>query len=135
MTHLQFTALLCMYGVVIALSFAAEKFDLLPSHVSRAKPNRLEILKRKPRVYFWLLGLTVAIGGCCEIAGFVGMFFFWHYAPLLFACGVACRALLFQSFCWSVQSGLEHMFNELEFLVIGVILALVFLGPAGQFFI
>jgi hypothetical protein len=134
MTQQQFIALLCVYGIVVILAFVTEKFTPLPVHVSSAKPNRAEILKRKPKAYLGLFALTAALVIGCTIIGFVGMFFFWHVAPWIFACGVAGQILLFPAVFWSVQSGLVHRLNELELLLDGVILILVFFGPARQLF-
>lgn len=134
MTRQHFIILLLVYGAVVFLGVMAGKVSRLPDQVQSAKPNRMEILKQRSRIYVGLFAITSILVVICGIVGFLGMFFFWRFAPWIFGLGVFVKTLFFRTVFWKVQSGLEHMFNELELLLDGVVLTLVFFGPAKQLF-
>ena len=134
MTQKQFFMVLCCYGLVVILGFVAEKFGSLPDHVISAKPNRMDILSRKSKFYLGVFTLTNVLVIGCGVTGFIGMFFLWRFAPWLFVAGIAGKVMLFRTTFWKVRSGLEDMFSEIELLLDGVILTLVFFGPARHFF-
>lgn len=134
MTQAQFIALLCVYVIVVVLTFVADRFTQVPEHVVSAKPNRQEILGRKSKLYIGVFTIVNALVIGCGVVAVIGMFFFWHIAPWLFAGSVAARIFLFATLFWKVRSGLEDMLNEIELLLDGVILTLVFFGPARHLF-
>ncbi|MBI3850479.1 MAG: hypothetical protein HY298_09465 [Verrucomicrobia bacterium] len=134
MTQQQFNVLLCVYALVVTLGFVVGKFVLLPDHVVSAKPNRMDILRGKSKFYLavFTLANTLVIG--CGVVGFIGMFFLWQFAPWLFAGSITGKIFLFPTTFWNVRSGLDHMVNEIELLLDGIILTLVFFGPARNLF-
>ena len=135
MTHSQFIGLLCVYGITYILSEIAEKCVSLPQHVIAAKPNLIKNLKLKSKFYLACFLLVTVVVAACGIIGFVGMLFFWPTAPWIFGCGVVGKILLSRIVsAVIIQGGVKHMFNEIELLLNGVILTLIFFGPAKQLF-
>jgi len=134
MTYQQLILILCGYALVVAGGFLVGKIVPLPDHVERAKPNRKEILAQKSKLYLGVFTITSCLVVGAGIVGFIGLFFRWHLAPWIFAGSLAGKILLFPSVFWKVRSGLEDMFSDLELLLDGVILTLVFFGPARPLF-
>ena len=68
--------------------------------------------------------------------GFIGMFFLWHVAPYLFAAAIFFKVFL--SPCvtkfWEITNVWEMMCSHTEHILDGVILMLVFFGPARHLF-
>jgi hypothetical protein len=134
MTRQQFNVLLYVYALVVTLGFVVGKFVLLPDHVVSAKPNRMDILRRKSKFYLGVFTLTNTLVIGCGAVGFIGMFFLWQFTPWLFAGSIAGKIFLFPTTFWKVRSGLDDMLSEIELLLDGVILTLVFFGLARHLF-
>lgn len=77
-------------------------------------------------VYFGAILLTVV--------GYLGLFLFWRPARYMFLCGVILQALCEYSARWSVTNSYENVVDTIEVLFNGVLLALIFCGPAKEFF-
>ena len=131
MTYKQFILLLCLYACLVGGGPAAEKFLALPRE---AKPNRNDLFGQRSKLFLATYVTTNGLLIGCGIVGFVGMFFRWNLAPWLFALGIACKNLVGPYFNWTVRSSWEQMCDNLELLLDGAILTLVFFGPARHLF-
>jgi hypothetical protein len=134
MSRPQFIALLSGYALVDVVHILSGKYVRLPDHVERAKANREEILRGKPGLHLKFLFALSTFLLVAFFIGIVGMFFFLRIAPWLFGVGVIGMAVFHPKKIWIINNGWEHALNDLESLFAGVILALVFFGPAQHLF-
>ena len=134
-THIQFIVILCVYVIIIVLSVIAEECVSLPEDARAAKPNLRKNFKFKSKANLAVFFFTSVFVVSCGIIGFIGMLFFWPAAPWIFGYGVVGRILLTRIVAEViVEGGLKHMFYEVELLLEGVIITLIFFGPARQLF-
>ena len=127
----HFILLLCVYGFVVILDLVASK-----SRQEHAAALNFEaILKSKPRNYLWLMVLALGLIMVSGLIGFIGLFLFWHLAPWIFAFAMIGK-IAFQDELSPLKStsALRRAVDVLEFLFEGIILVLVFVGPARRWF-
>jgi hypothetical protein len=133
MTRQAFILLLCVYGLVVVAGFVADKFILMPDRRGSTERNLMEIFRRKPALVPLVVFFTAPIF-VCSIIGYVGLFFFWRMAPWIFAFGTIGRILLNFKLAQKSPNDLQSVLNVLELILVGFILALVFVGPVNRFF-
>ena len=134
MTHQQFIAVLCVYALAVVFGFVAAKHERLPKDVPDDKVYKEAILRQKSKLYIAVYGITAALILSCLAVGFVGMLFLWPVAPWLFALSVAGDILFYPRLGWRFKSELESKLSELQMVMAGVIVTLVFFGPARYLF-
>jgi hypothetical protein len=83
-------------------------------------------------VTFLIIGISCLLAG---VVGFVGMFFFWPQAPFIYFSGVASK-ILFSPLLpvKNPRTVWENMCGEIELFLDGLLMALVFFGPAKNLF-
>lgn len=69
------------------------------------------------------------------IVGYIGLFLFWRPSRYIFLFAIAFQLLFPFSARWRVANSYVGFFNEVELFFNGMILALIFWGPANRFFI
>ena len=112
----------------------AEKKIPLSLEVEKVKLNTDEIVKKKGKIWALAFVFSFSTIVICGLAGFIGMFFLWPPAPCLFSIYVAAPILASSLLSHTVQSGIEELFGHLETFLEGVILTLIFFGPAKDLF-
>jgi hypothetical protein len=134
MNRTQFIELLCAYGLLVLLCLLAKKCVRLPEHVERAKPEKLNILGGKSKLYYIFMLCAIGLVSSSNLVGFLGMFLFWKAAPWIFGFGIIGRFVFHPKAVWSVCSGWEDTFIGLETLLGGIIIALTLFGSARHLF-
>jgi hypothetical protein len=139
MTYLEFIAVLCFYGIIIALTAVASRFAVVPAEISEAKSKSEEMFRKKLRsspttMITAIVSTVVELG--FGVVGFIGMFFLWHFAPYIFAAAIFYKVFLSPCFdsSWFVENQWQMMLYHIEFILDGVILMLVFFGPGKHLF-
>jgi hypothetical protein len=120
----------------VFLNFLAGRFAQPVAEITNAKSKSEEIFKRKikPHPIPVIIGNGFILG--CGLVGFIGMFFLWYIAPFLFAVSIVGKHFSgpYLQVFWSIKNGWETLLGSLELFMDGVILTLVFFGPARPLF-
>jgi hypothetical protein len=83
----------------------------------------------------WAIWLVFGVFAWAGVAGLIGMFFLWRPGCFLFLAGVCARVLFpLTLVSWQTKSMWVGLFGELQLLLDGLIIALVFFGPAKALF-
>lgn len=69
------------------------------------------------------------------VVGYIGLLLFWRPSRYIFFSAIALQLLFPFSARWSVANSYVSFINSVELLFNGMILALIFWGPASRFFI
>lgn len=130
MTKKQLRWILCVYCIIVAGSFTVGYLteSMAPENIPRLAPGWL--------ISFPLMAMVIcALMLFAGLAGLIGMFCCWGPSRYLFLAGVMSQIFLLPLFAlWTVYTGWQEMFGELELLLDGVILTLCFWGPAKHLF-
>jgi hypothetical protein len=138
MTRNAFRLLLLFYILLFILGtiniFMIEGKFIPSDIIERAKKAEFIFMDDTPFVIqviiVAIMGLTILTG----FVGFLGMLFFWSKSRYLFALAIILRILLTFSEKWGVSSSLNSFLGEFVTLLDGIIICLIFWGPAKSLF-
>jgi len=133
MSKKQFRWLLTGYIVVVIMTILTDYWtaSLVPDTVKQLEPSTP--IQSLPLRLLMLAFILCLLGAA--LVGIFGMFFFWAPARYVYLVGVLLKILLSPILAvWSVDTGWETLFVELELFLDGVILTLCILGPAKDLF-
>ena len=138
MSYRNFIILLITYLLIVLGTMLCERFGYLPPEAAKVKPRIREDLDRERRGEFHAIGLTNVLILIIGLAGFVGLFFLWPPARWLFGASILANIVIGKIFSFPryvVRSPVAEVFVELEFFLGGVIVSLIFFGPARTLFL
>jgi len=133
MTYIPFALLLTAYVILVASDYIA---GALPIHPDRVRIDAVkEHLTNRPKLFVAIYGIASSIFIILFISGLIGLYFLWAFAPYLFLAG------LIGKFADSIvipvkneRNQLERILEEIQFLLEGFLLAILFFGPAKHLF-
>jgi hypothetical protein len=133
MKRRTFRLIVCAYFLLVAAGIICGEF------ISSVVPP--EILKSVP-INFPESNIIVILGFCmfgaiilAGIVGVIGLFFFWPPSRYIYLAAVLSGIILEPVMRpWYIHTGWTEIFGGLEGLLSGVIITLVFLGPARNLF-
>jgi len=137
MSYFELLELLFCYTIVVVINVVAASVIDIPKKGLSADQEMDKMIKSE----LTSIGafMRISIGGVLvfllSVIGFVGMLCLWHLAPFIFCAGVIGRILLTPLLA-SVYSmhWVTYMSAEIVSVFEGVILALIFFGPARHLF-
>ena len=134
MSEIHFHAILLAYAALIALNVMLGSLPLYGGTVRRDLVR--EYLRSRPRARslpFLIVGVLIIASG---LVGYVGMFFFWSPAPIIFTAATVSKQVLFPVFLpvSNRKSEWEGACSSIEHMLDGFIAAITILGPARNLF-
>jgi len=133
-TSTQFRWLLATYALVVILTVASDFWtgSAIPIEVQQLE-NALPTQSMPLLLLLLAFLVSVVLAG---LVGFIGLFCLWSPARYIFLVGVLFKIVSLPLLAsWTVTTGWESLFGELELLLDGVILTLCILGPAKELFL
>jgi len=129
MQRKHFIFILIAYIVVIiggGVSVSLTRF-LIPSAVVEIEEMD------EPSLSVLIIGPIIILGA---VVGLIGMLCFWRPAIYIFTAAVIAKIILSPILgTWKAVASWETVFGELEILLDGIIITLIFFGPAKNLFI
>jgi hypothetical protein len=136
MTYTQFLILLCVFALNGLLSNLVGEFVPLPDSAKAVKMDWKKYLKNKSKVYLAIFMFVNVFIVLTWFIGFIGMAFLWHLAPWIFACAEASSLIFSQLVApLVIETVWKIALSGMQMLLTGVILTLIFFGPAGHCFL
>lgn len=106
--------------------------SVVPDVVKKLEPSGPA---QSPLPVLLLFPLLIGVLGA-GLVGFIGMFCFWSPARHIYLIAVLMKILVTPLMtAWSVHTGWESLFGEMELFLDGIILTLCIVGPAKELFI
>lgn len=102
MSHFEFVILLLIYLSLVSASFFTPNGGL--------KEKDFDWLKGLDKRYFLLVVVLISIAICVGLVGYVGLYFLWPKAPMLFFSVVGVR-ILFDYFVFDEPSSKARLFS------------------------
>ena len=137
MSYSGLLELLFCYAVVVLINAVAASFMDIPKNGLSAEQEMDKAIKSKLTSIGAIVRLSAAgvLITLLSVTGFVGMLCLWHLAPFIFCAGVIGRICL-TPIVASVYTihWVTYMSAEIISAFEGVILALIFFGPARHLF-